>query len=163
MNPAVTLSLACNGLFPWRSVAPYMLVQFGAAFCGVALAHCMFDLPLFAWSDHVRSGPGQALSEAVATSGLLLVVGLGHHKGSATVATLVAPYIAAAYWFTASTSFANPAVAIARSMTNTFSGIRPDDLPGFIAAEIFGALIALVFMGWLLRGGGETILKEAQP
>src|SRR5262249_33180649 len=109
-NPAVTLAMASVGHFPWRRVPPYILVQVAAAFLGVALAHVMFSLPLFTASEHARTGPGQWVSEAVATGGLLLTIGLVRHKGAVTVGALVAVYIAAAYWFTASTSFANPAV-----------------------------------------------------
>jgi glycerol uptake facilitator-like aquaporin len=124
------------------------------------IAHGMFDLPLLQASLKVRSGGAQCLSEVIAAFGLVATIlgGLRFARGSVPV--LVGLYITAAYWFTASTSFANPAVAIARSLSNTFSGIRPLDLPGFIAAELTGALIALVLMAWLLRPGKATTMKE---
>jgi glycerol uptake facilitator-like aquaporin len=149
LNPAVTLAMASAGHFPWRHVPPYVVVQTAAAFLGVALAHVMFALPLFTASEHVRSGAGQWVSEAVATAGLLLTIGLARHKGALVVGGLVAAYIAAAYWFTASTSFANPAVTLARSVTNTFAGIRPVDAAGFIAVQLIVAPMALRAAQWL--------------
>jgi glycerol uptake facilitator-like aquaporin len=149
-NPAVTLAMASAGHFPWRRVPFYVVAQVAAAFLGVALAHVMFSLPLFTASEHVRSGTGQWLSEAVATAGLLLTIGLARHKGSVTVGALVAAYITAAYWFTASTSFANPAVTLARSTTNTFVGIRPVDAAGFIAVQLMIAPVALRAAKWLV-------------
>jgi glycerol uptake facilitator-like aquaporin len=150
LNPAVTLAMASAGHFPWRYVPPYIVVQIAAAFLGVALAHVMFSLPLFTASEHVRSGPGQWVSEGVATAGLLLTIGLARHKGALMVGGLVAAYIAAAYWFTASTSFANPAVTLARAATNTFSGIRPVDAAGFIAMQLMVAPVALRAAKWLV-------------
>ena len=149
-NPAVTLAMASAGHLPWRRVLPYVLVQVAAAFVGVALAHVMFSLPLFATSEHARNGTGQWVSEAVATAGLLLTIGLARHKGAVTVGGLVAAYITAAYWFTASTSFANPAVTLARAATNTFAGIRPIDAAGFIAVQLVVAPIALRAARWLV-------------
>jgi glycerol uptake facilitator-like aquaporin len=149
LNPAVTLAMASAGHFPWRHVPPYVVVQTATAFLGVALAHVMFALPLFTASEHVRSGAGQWVSEAVATAGLLLTIGLARHKGALAVGGLVAAYIAAAYWFTASTSFANPAVTLARSATNTFAGIRPVDAAGFIAVQLIVAPMALRAAEWL--------------
>lgn len=150
LNPAVTLAMASAGHLPWQHVAPYVVVQVAAAFFGVALAHVMFALPLFAVSEHVRSGPGQWASEAVATAGLLLTIGLARHKGAVTVGGLVGAYITAAYWFTASTSFANPAVTLARAATNTFAGIRPVDAAGFIAVQLIVAPMALRGAKWLV-------------
>lgn len=150
LNPAVTLGMASAGHFPWRQVPPYIAVQIAAAFLGVALAHVMFSLPLFAASEHVRSGAGQWVSEAVATAGLLLTIGLARHKGAFAVGGLVAAYITAAYWFTASTSFANPAVTLARAATNTFAGIRPVDAPGFIVVQLAVAPLALRTAKWLI-------------
>jgi len=148
-NPAVTLATASVGHLPWRHVPPYILVQVAAAFLGVALAHLMFSLPLFTASEHARTGAGQWVSEAVATGGLLLTIGLARHKGALTVGALVAVYIAAAYWFTASTSFANPAVTLARAGTNTFAGIRPIDTVGFVVVQLIVAPMALRLATWL--------------
>ena len=149
-NPAVTLAMASAGHLPWQHVAPYVVTQVAAAFLGVALAHIMFSLPLLTASEHVRSGPAQWVSEAVATGGLLLTIGLARHKGAVTVGALVAAYITAAYWFTASTSFANPAVTLARTATNTFAGIRLTDAPGFIATQLLIAPVALYAAKWLV-------------
>ena len=140
-NPAVTLATASVGRLPWRHVPPYILVQVAAAFLGVALAHLMFSLPLFTASEHARTGAGQWVSEAVATGGLLLTIGLARHKGAISVGALVAVYITAAYWFTASTSFANPAVTLARAGTNTFAGIRPADTVGFVVVQLIVARV----------------------
>ena len=131
---------------------------------GVWTAHLMFELPLWQLSMTARTGPGQWLAEAVATFGLVLTILGCIARTPAAVPYAVGLYITAAYWFTSSTSFANPAVAIARSMTNTFSGIRPIDLPGFIAAELCGAVVALLLMNWLLRTRGERTaeMKEAK-
>jgi glycerol uptake facilitator-like aquaporin len=148
-NPAVTLAMASAGHLPWRHALPYVLVQVAAAFLGVALAHVMFSLPLFTASAHERSGVAQLVSEAIATAGLLLTIGLARHRGAVTVGALVAAYIAAAYWFTASTSFANPAVTLARAATNTFAGIRPIDAGGFIVVQLLVAPIALATAKWL--------------
>jgi len=150
LNPAVTLAMASAGHFPWPHVLPYVAVQVAAAFFGVGLAHVMFSLPLFTASEHVRTGTGQWVSEAVATAGLLLTIGLARHKGAVMVGGLVATYIAAAYWFTASTSFANPAVTLARAATNTFAGIRPIDAAIFVAVQLIIAPMALHTAKWLL-------------
>jgi glycerol uptake facilitator-like aquaporin len=123
----------------------------------------MFALPLLEVATKLRAGPAQWFSEAVATFGLIAVILAGVRFERRAVPWLVGLYITAAYWFTASTSFANPAVAVARSLTNTFSGIRPADLPGFIAAEFVGALVALVLMGWLLRPAIIQRSLETQP
>jgi glycerol uptake facilitator-like aquaporin len=149
-NPAVTLAMASAGHLPWRHVLPYVLVQVAAAFLGVALAHVMFSLPLFTASDHARTGAGQLVSEAIATAGLLLTIGLARHKGAIVVGALVAAYVTAAYWFTASTSFANPAVTLARAATNTFAGIRAVDAGGFIAVQLLVAPMALASAKWLI-------------
>jgi glycerol uptake facilitator-like aquaporin len=163
-NPAVTLAFALRGEIAWWLAALYIAVQIAGGIVGVWIAHLMFELPVWQLSAHVRTGPGQWLAEAVATFGLLLTIFGCVSRAPGAVAYAVGLYITAAYWFTASTSFANPAVAIARSMTNTFSGIRPADLPGFIAAELCGAVVALIFMNWLLRGAGEAAkTTEARP
>jgi glycerol uptake facilitator-like aquaporin len=150
-NPAVTVALATTGDFPWRDVLPYVLTQIAFAYVGVAAAHLMFELPLFTASEKVRTGLGQWWSEVVATAGLLLTILLGSRVRPSWVAGLVAVYITGAYWFTASTSFANPAVTLARAATNTFSGIRPADAPGFVVAELVGAAVAALFAAWLYR------------
>lgn len=147
-NPAVTLAMASSGHLSWRHVPAYIVVQVAAAFLGVALAHVMFGLPLFTASTHERSGIGQWIGEAVATAGLLLTIGLARHKGSVVVGGLVAAYITAAYWFTASTSFANPAVTLARAATDTFTGIRPADVVGFIVVQLAIAPVAMRVAVW---------------
>jgi len=155
-NPVVTVAMATRGDIAWKLVPAYMLVQLASAVAGVGLADAMFDLPLYAWSRHVRAGPGQWLSEFVATFGLLGVIWVATRKRPAAVPALVGAYIGAAYWFTASTSFANPAVTIARAMTDTFAGIRPTDVPGFIAAQLCGALAAAVLFAWLIPSHVES-------
>lgn len=148
-NPAVTLPLALVGEFPWREVLPYVAVQIVAALGGVVVAHWMFELPAFTASTHVRTGPSQWWSEGVATFGLLVTICIGSRARPSLIPVLVAAYITAAYWFTASTSFANPAVTIARATTDTFAGIRPDGVAGFIAAQFVGAIAAVFFSRWL--------------
>lgn len=139
LNPVVTLAAAWQGGIAWRETPAYMVAQFTGALAGVAVAHLMFGLPLFSTSTHVRSGAPQIFSECVATFGLLAVIwGCARHRPSA-VSFAVGAYITAAYWFTASTSFANPAVTVARSLTNTFAGIRPEDTIPFVAAQLAGA------------------------
>jgi glycerol uptake facilitator-like aquaporin len=148
-NPAVTLAAASQGGLAWREVPLYITVQIAGAFAGVAAAHVMFETPLFFASRHVRSGAAQAFSEFVATFGLLAVIwGCARLRADA-VPFAVAAYITAAYWFTASTSFANPAVTLARSATDTFAGIRPADAPAFIVAQLLGAGAATALFGWL--------------
>jgi glycerol uptake facilitator-like aquaporin len=148
-NPVVTLADASQGGLPWREVPVYLLVQVLGALLGVVLAHGMFGLPAFSASTHARTGAGQLLSEAVATFGLMAVIwGCSRHP-PAVVAFAVAAYITGAYWFTASTSFANPAVTLARACTDTFAGIRPVDVPGFILAQGLGAAVATVLFRWL--------------
>lgn len=141
-NPAVSLVQALRGKLAWRHLAPYVLVQVAGCCAGALLAHAMFELPLLQTSAHARAGPAQWLAEAVATCGLLLVV-IGHRR-SEDAPWMVGAWIGAAYWFTASTSFANPAITIARSLSDTFAGIRPGDVPPFIGAQLVGALAALV-------------------
>jgi glycerol uptake facilitator-like aquaporin len=140
-NPAVSLVQAMRGALAWRDAAAYAIVQIAGCCLGALLAHAMFELPLLQPSAHVRTGPAQWLAEAVATFGLLLVI-LGHRR-TADAPWMVAAWIGGAYWFTASTSFANPAITIARSLSDTFAGIRPADVPAFIAAQLIGALVAL--------------------
>jgi glycerol uptake facilitator-like aquaporin len=150
-NPAVTIALAVRGDIGWSVVPGYIAVQVAAAISGVAAADLMFEQPVFAWSEHVRSGPGEWLAECIATFGLLGVIFMCSRTRPGAIAVLVASYIGAAYWFTSSTSFANPAVTIARAMTDTFAGIRPMDVPGFIAAQASGAIAAFVVFAWLMR------------
>ncbi len=148
-NPAVTLADASRRGIEWRLVPAYLAAQVAGAFAGVASAHLMFGKPIFAASRHVRSGSAQMFSEFVATFGLLAVI-LGCVRFRPSVVPFaVGAYITGAYWFTASTSFANPAVTLARSMTGTFSGIRPVDVPGFVAAQLAGAAAATVLFAWL--------------
>jgi glycerol uptake facilitator-like aquaporin len=149
-NPAVTVADASQGGLPWTDVFPYVLAQLIGAFAGVALAHVMFDAPVFSASQHVRSGVGQLAGELTATFGLVSVIwGCSRTRASATPFA-VAAYITAAYWFTSSTSFANPAVTLARAASDTFAGIRPADAPGFIAAQALGATAATLLFRWLI-------------
>ncbi|NNG72269.1 aquaporin family protein [Rhizobium laguerreae] len=160
-NPVVSLVFALRRELPASSVPAYITAQIVGGIAGTMLAHAMFALPVLQASETLRTGGAQWLSEATATFGLVFVILAGVRFRADAVAWLVGLYITAAYWFTASTSFANPAVAIARSLTHTFSGIRPIDLPGFIAAEVLGALLALMLAGWLLMEarGPETLTK----
>ena len=151
-NPVVTLAVAWRRGVLWREVPAYLIAQLAGAFAGVAVAHLMFGLPLFFVSKHARSGGSQILSEFVATFGLLAVIwGCGRFRAS-MIPWAVPVYIVSAYWFTASTSFANPAVTLARSVTDTFAGIRPLDAPAFILAQIMGAGVATVLFRWLHEG-----------
>jgi glycerol uptake facilitator-like aquaporin len=148
-NPAVTLADAWQGGLPWSEVPAYITAQIVGAFAGVAAAHGMFDLPLFFASQHERAGPSQLWSEFIATFGLLAVIwGTVKSRPSATP-FVVGAYITSAYWFTASTSFANPAVTLARAATDTFAGIRPIDAPAFIIAQLLGAFAATALFIWL--------------
>jgi glycerol uptake facilitator-like aquaporin len=164
-NPAVTLVFALKRALPPKAAILYILAQTAGAIAGTVIAHAMFALPLLQVSLKMRTGGAQWLAEGVAAFGLLATILAGIRFERASVPWLVGLYITAAYWFTSSTSFANPAVAIARSMTDTFSGIRPADLPGFISAELCGAVAAMVAMNWLLRdkNEGAPISKEVQP
>lgn len=139
-NPAVTLVMAIRRRMAWTAAASYIAVQIIGCCVGTLLAHAMFELPVLQTSTHIRSGPAQFASEIVATCGLLIVV-LGHRR-ERDAPWLVASWIGAAYWFTASTSFANPAITIARALTDTFAGIRPVDVPAFVAAQLIGAALA---------------------
>ena len=140
-NPAVSLVQALRGALPWRAAAAYVLVQVLGCCAGAVLAHVMFSLPLIQPSLHARTGIGQWIGEFVATLGLLMVV-VGHRKAE-DAPWMVAAWIGAAYWFTSSTSFANPAITIARSLSNTFAGISPSHVPAFIVAQLLGALAAV--------------------
>jgi len=143
MNPAVTIAAVLTGGLRSRFALAYITAQIAGAILGVWIAHLMFEMPVFQFSEHIRTGLGQWIAEAVATFGLLVVIwGCRAHHAPIT-AFAVAAYITGAYWFTASTSFANPAVTIARSLTDTFAGIRPFDAPGFIIAQMAGLLVAV--------------------
>lgn len=149
-NPAVTLADASQRGIPWSEVPGYVIAQISGAYLGVACAHLMFGLPLFSASRHARSGIPQMFSEFIATFGLLSVIWGCSRLRSSVVPFAVGAFITAAYWFTASTSFANPAVALARAASDTFSGIRPADVPGFIAAQLLGAAAATALFRWLV-------------
>jgi glycerol uptake facilitator-like aquaporin len=149
-NPFVTLCVALEDGSPWREALAYAAAQLIGAALGVAAAHLMFGEPLFSVSTHARSGLSQAFSEYVATFGLISII-VGSSKTRVEAGPFaVGAYITAAYWFTASTSFANPAVTLARAMTATFAGIRPGDVPAFVAAQLFGALSAAFLFRWLV-------------
>lgn len=149
-NPCVTLADAAQRGISWRDVPGYIAAQIAGAFAGVAIANMMFDLPPFFASAHARHGASQLLGELVATFGLLAVIWGCSRRRSAAVPFAVAAYITAAYWFTSSTSFANPAVTLARAASDTFAGIRPADTPGFIAAQLVGAAAATLLFRWLV-------------
>ena len=161
-NPAVSLADAWQGGLAWRDVPIYILAQIMGAFAGVVIAHLMFGLPLFSASHHVRAGAAQMFSEFVATFGLLAVIWGCVRFRSQAVPFAVAAYITAAYWFTASTSFANPAVTLARSLSDTFVGIRPVDAPGFIMAQLAGAAAATILFGWLVPPLRKTTTQAEQ-
>lgn len=163
-NPAVTLVFTLKGDLPVREGVLYSVTQVAGGIAGTIAAHLMFALPLIEFSLKTRTGGPQWFAEGVAAFGLVVTILAGIRFQRSAVPWLVGLYITAAYWFTASTSFANPAVAIARSLTNSFSGIRPADLPGFIVSELAGAVIALLVMSWLLRTSRVTdpIPQEAK-
>lgn len=164
-NPAVSLVQGLRGALRWHEVSGYVLVQIAGCCAGTLLAHTMFELPPLQLSGHARSGPAQWLAEALATCGLLLVI-LGARRAQ-DAAWMVAGWIGAAYWFTASTSFANPAITVARALSDTFAGIRPQDAPFFMAAQIFGALIGLLLAKCILipvaRESTATLTETAPP
>jgi glycerol uptake facilitator-like aquaporin len=150
LNPVVTVANAMEGGIAWKETPHYVLAQVCGGICGTIAAHLMFGLDVVSLSRHVRNGPAQLFSEFVATFGLLAVIwGCARHRSNA-VAFAVGAYISAAYWFTASTSFANPAVTIARALSDTFAGIRPADAPGFIVAQFAGGIAATLVFHWLM-------------
>jgi len=163
-NPAVSLVFAVKRELAARETALYVAVQIAGGVMGTVAAHLMFALPMMAPSMKARTGLALWFAEWVATFGLIVTILAGIRFARSSVPWLVGLYITAAYWFTASTSFANPAVAIARSLTDTFSGIRPIDVPGFIVAQLVGALCGMALSGWLLRqrGDAEPMDVEAQ-
>ena len=163
-NPVVTIALAGAGVLPSRHVLPYILAQLGGAIVGVMAAHLMFDLPLLQISEHVRGGIGPWTGEFVATFGLMAVIESGRRHFPAALPGAVAAYITAAYWFTSSTSFANPAVTIARALTNSFAGIAPGSVAGFIAAELAGGGAAVMLFRWLEPGGATAAAgRQGEP
>lgn len=156
-NPAVTLTEMARGAIGWRDSIYYVIAQITGGFFGVGLANLMFELPVYSASTKVRTGGSQFLAEIVATFGLIAVIQCGIRFRPDKIAPMVATYITAAYWFTSSTSFANPAVTLARSASNTFAGIMPRNVPLFLLAEFVGAFLALLVFRWLLA---ETKEKE---
>jgi glycerol uptake facilitator-like aquaporin len=149
-NPAVTLADAAQGGTPWKEVPAYIVAQIAGAVCGTGVANVMFGLPVFFASRHARAGAAQLFSEFIATFGLLAVILSCARRRSAMAPFAVGAYITAAYWFTSSTSFANPAVTLARSLSDTFAGIRPVDVPGFVVAQLLGAAAATILFWWLM-------------
>jgi len=166
-NPVVSLADASQRGISWRTASSYVAAQFAGAIGGVAAADVMFEEPVFALSVHVRSGWPQMFSESVATFGLLSVIWSCSRRRSAAVPFAVGAYITGAYWFTASTSFANPAVTLARALTNTFTGIRPVDVAPFVAAQALGAAAATVLFRWLVPRLPETaasvVVRRGSP
>jgi glycerol uptake facilitator-like aquaporin len=162
-NPAVTVADASQGGLPWREVPGYLAAQCGGAVVGVWTAHAMFEERLFMLSLRARSGPAQMLSEFVATFGLLAVIWSCSRRRSTAVPFAVAAYITAAYWFTASTSFANPAVTAARALTDTFAGIRAVDVPAFVVAQFAGAMAATFLFRWLVPTLPEAAERVVVP
>src|SRR5262249_4541813 len=161
MNPVVTLMDAFEGGLPWAEVPQYMIGQIFGGVVGAIAAHLMFGLPIIALSRHARSGPAQFFSEFVATFGLLCVIWGSSRLRSESTPLAVGAYITAAYWFTASTSFANPAVTLARCVSDTFAGIRPTDVGGFVLAQLLGGFAATLLFRWLapsLRLRAENVL-----
>jgi glycerol uptake facilitator-like aquaporin len=154
LNPLVTVADAMDGQRPWGEVPVYVAAQVIGGLLGTALANLMFEEPIFSLSQRARHGPAQLLSEAVATFGLLLIIGLCARRRPSAVPFAVAAYITAAYWFTASTSFANPAVTLARAASDTFAGIHPADVPDFIVAQAVGGVVAIAVVRWLLSPPG---------
>jgi glycerol uptake facilitator-like aquaporin len=150
-NPVVTLSMSFKGAMQWREAPGYILAQFAGGFIGVAAANRMFGCAFFFASNHARSGPAQLLGEFVATFGLIVVIWACLESRASAVPLAVGAYIVSAYWFTSSTSFANPAVTLARSASDTFAGIRLVDVPGFVVAEVAGGLVAIVLCTWMFR------------
>jgi len=164
LNPVVSFAMAIQRCMPWREVPIYTAAQVAGGLLGTIVAHVMFGCELYSPSHHQRSGFAQLISECVAAFGLLCVI-WGCMKVRSALATpvAVASYIVAAYWFTASTSFANPAVTVARSITDTFTGIRPVDVPGFVVAQIMGASLATLLFAWLMPNLPTHAAEVAPP
>jgi glycerol uptake facilitator-like aquaporin len=163
-NPAVSLAFALRRELPWPLVAAYVAAQIIGAILGVWAAHVMFDSPVWQVSTHVRAGPGQWFAEFVATFGLLAAILGCLSRAPPAIPYAVGLYITAAYWFTASTSFANPAVTIARALSESFAGIAPASVPAFVAAQLLGAMVALVFASWIFQsrpaGANDKVLAR---
>jgi glycerol uptake facilitator-like aquaporin len=162
-NPAVSFADASQGGLRWSTASAYAMAQTAGAVLGVGAADLMFEQPLYAWSQHVRVGAPQAFSEGIATFGLLSVIWGCSRRRTEAVPFAVAAYITAAYWFTASTSFANPAVTVARALTDTFAGIRPADVPAFVIAQAIGAAAATVLFRWLMPALPATAANVIEP
>jgi glycerol uptake facilitator-like aquaporin len=162
-NPVVSFADASQGGLTWARAGTYTVAQLTGAVLGVGAADYMFGEPVYAWSRHARNGMPQAFSEAVATFGLLAVIWGCSRRRSAAVPFAVGAYITAAYWFTSSTSFANPAVTVARSLTDTFAGIRPADVPAFIVAQVIGAAAATALFRWLVPALPSTADQVIVP
>jgi glycerol uptake facilitator-like aquaporin len=156
LNPVVSMAEAFRGGIAWKEAGLYIVAQISGGIAGTACANCMFALPAFSVSHHARTGAPQWFSEFVATFGLLLVIRTVGRFSPDWLPFAVAAFITAAYWFTASTSFANPAVAIARSLTDTFAGIRPSDVPAFLAAQLAGGFSAILVSDWLTLQSREV-------
>jgi glycerol uptake facilitator-like aquaporin/protein-tyrosine-phosphatase len=167
LNPAVSVADALEGGLPWREVPAYLAAQFVGGIFGTAIAHLMFELPLFSISQHPRGGGAQVFSEFIATFGLLAVIWGSSRLRTTTVPFAVGAYITAAYWFTASTSFANPAVTLARCLSDTFAGIRPADVPLFVVAQLCGAVIVTLLFRWLVPTlpsiAKDILMPHGQP
>jgi glycerol uptake facilitator-like aquaporin len=162
-NAVVTLAMAVRRELPWRDVVPYIAVQVAGALLGVWATHYIFELPVFMTSHHARTGGPQWVSEGIATLGLLSVIfGCAKARPSA-VPYAVGGYITAAYWFTSSTSFANPVVTIARAFSDTFAGIRPQDVAGFIVAQLVGGALATVLFAWLVSSDAKAKFPQEEP
>ncbi len=162
-NPAVTLADASQGGLPWREVPVYLAAQIAGAFAGVGVANFMFEKPVFFASTHERSGVAQMVGEFVATFGLLAVIWGCARRRAGAVPFAVGAYITAAYWFTSSTSFANPAVTLARAASDTFAGIRPADIPGFVVAQLLGAATATATFRWLVPALPSVAERVVDP
>jgi len=164
-NPVVSFADASQGGLTWVRASSYAIAQLVGAVAGVGAADYMFQEPVYAWSHHVRSGIPQACSEGIATFGLLAVIWGCSRRRSAAVPFAVGAYITAAYWFTASTSFANPAVTVARALTDTFAGIRPTDVPAFVVAQMIGGAAATALFRWLVPAlpvtSGDVVMPHA--
>lgn len=162
-NPAVSLAMRLRGELSTAETVGYIATQVAAAIFGVVLAHAMFDLPLIQLGTQARTGSAQWISEGVATFGLMLTILLGLRYRPGAIPGLVASYIFAAYWFTASTSFANPAVTVARALTQTFAGIRPEDVPGFVLAQLGGAIMGVMVAAWCIPASADDRCAEDAP
>jgi glycerol uptake facilitator-like aquaporin len=159
-NPVVTAAMAFERQLPRGLVVHYLVAQVTGAVLGVSMAHCMFDLPMLQSSMHVRTGLGQWVGEFIATFGLIAVIACGRQRLPKAIPAMVALYIVAAYWFTSSTSFANPAVTFARSLSDTFTGIAPANVAGFVAAQCMGAAAGICTMRWLLGERQKTVSEK---